>query len=108
MKLGYPSETTFRFPYYYNFATPVEFQLYYAMSEIEKYKKVRRLEVAQTGTQFSREISDSLILKYNWGNLLSAAPLALGFVGACQVVASSPTAAGVKLQRPAGGFKYLL
>ena len=78
------------------------------MSEIEMYEKVRRLEVAQTGNQFSREISDSLILKHNWGNLLSAAPLALGFVGACQVVASSPTAAGVKLQRPAGGFKYLL
>jgi len=76
-------------------------------SEMVKYEEVRRLEVAQSGTQFSQEISDSLILKQNWGNLLSAASLALGFVGACQVVASSPTAAGVKLQRPVGGFRYL-
>jgi len=75
--------------------------------EMVKYEEVRRLEVAQSATQFSQEISDSLILKQNWGNLLSAAPLALGFVGACQVVASSPTAAGVKLQQPAGGFRYL-
>lgn len=78
------------------------------MSEIEKYEEVRRLEVAQSGAQFSQEIADSLILRHNWGNLLSAAPLALSFVGACQVAASSPTAVGVKLQRPAGGFKYLL
>jgi hypothetical protein len=75
--------------------------------EMVKYEEVRILEVAQSGTQFSQEISDSLILKQNWGNLLSAAPLALGFVGACQVVASSPTAAGVRLQQPAGGFRYL-
>jgi hypothetical protein len=75
--------------------------------EMVKYEEVRRLEVSQSATQFSQEISDSLILKQNWGNLLSAAPLALAFVGACQVVASSPTAAGVKLQRPEGGFRYL-
>jgi hypothetical protein len=75
--------------------------------EIAKYEEVRRLEVAQSGTQFSQEISDSLMLKQNWGNLLSAAPLALGFVGACQLAASSPTAAGVRLQQPAGGFRYL-
>ena len=75
--------------------------------EMVKYEEVRRLEVAQSGIQFSQEISDSLIVRQNWGNLLSAAPLALSFVGACQVVASSPTAAGAKLQRPEGGFRYL-
>jgi hypothetical protein len=75
--------------------------------EVVQYEEVRRLEVAQSGTQFSQEISDSLALKQNWGNLLSAGPLALGFVGACQVVASSPAAAGVMLQRPEGGFRYL-
>ncbi|KAH7057119.1 hypothetical protein B0J12DRAFT_774786 [Macrophomina phaseolina] len=76
-------------------------------TDIEKYERLRRLEAARTGAQFSQEISDSLIRSHDWGTLLSAAPLALGFVGSCQVVASSPVASGLKLKKPAGGFTHL-
>lgn len=76
-------------------------------TDVERYEQLRSREAARTGAQFSQEISDSLIRSHDWGTLLSAAPLALGFVGSCQVVASSPTASGLKLKKPAGGFTHL-
>ena len=76
-------------------------------TDIEAYEQLMRREERRTAAQFSQEISDSLIRNHDWGTLLSAAPLALSFVGACQVVASSPTAAGLKLKRPVNGFTHL-
>ncbi|KAE8445514.1 hypothetical protein EG329_013277 [Mollisiaceae sp. DMI_Dod_QoI] len=77
-------------------------------SELEKYQHLRDVEVQHTSAaQFSQEISDSLILQHNWGDLLSAAPLALSFVGACQLAASTPAASGMTLKCPSGGFAYL-
>ncbi|OJD33904.1 ncu06413-like protein [Diplodia corticola] len=76
-------------------------------TDVEKYEQLRNREAARTAAQFSQEISDSLIRNHHWGTLLSAAPLALSFVGACQVVASSPAASGLKLRKPSNGFSHL-
>ncbi|KAF4540101.1 Ncu06413-like protein [Lasiodiplodia theobromae] len=76
-------------------------------TDVEKYEQLRNREATRTAAQFSQEISDSLIRNHHWGTLLSAAPLALSFVGACQVVASSPAASGLKLKKPKNGFTHL-
>ncbi|KAL1630716.1 hypothetical protein SLS54_000587 [Diplodia seriata] len=76
-------------------------------TDVEKYEQLRDREATRTAAQFSQEISDSLIRNHHWGTLLSAAPLALSFVGACQVVASSPAASGLKLRKPHNGFAHL-
>ncbi|KAF8846820.1 hypothetical protein BDZ45DRAFT_755587 [Acephala macrosclerotiorum] len=76
-------------------------------SELEDYQHLKDLEAQHTAAQFSQEISDSLILQHNWGGLLSAAPLALSFVGTCQLVASAPAASGIRLKCPTGGFIHL-
>ncbi|KAL0261469.1 hypothetical protein SLS55_002899 [Diplodia seriata] len=76
-------------------------------TDVEKYEQLRNREATRTAAQFSQEISDSLIRNHHWGTLLSAAPLALSFVGACQVVASSPAASGLKLRKPHNGFTHL-
>ncbi|CZR69597.1 uncharacterized protein PAC_19497 [Phialocephala subalpina] len=76
-------------------------------SRLEDYQHLKDLEAQPTAAQFSQEISDSLIVQYNWGDLLSAAPLALSFVGTCQLVASAPAASGIKLKRPSRGFIHL-
>jgi hypothetical protein len=56
---------------------------------------------------YTTEVEDSLVLAHNWGDLLSAAPLALRFVGECMFVAASPMAASIMMEPPQGGFKYL-
>lgn len=76
-------------------------------SQLEDYQHLKDLEAQPTAAQFSQEISDSLIVQYNWGDLLSAAPLALSFVGTCQLVASAPAASGIKLKRPSRDFIHL-
>lgn len=68
---------------------------------------MKDLKAQAKAAEFSREISDSLILQYNWGDLLSAAPLALKYVGLCQLIASAPAAAGIKLKCPSRGFEHL-
>lgn len=56
---------------------------------------------------YTTEVEDSLVLAHNWGELLSAAPLALRFVGECMFVAASPMAASIMMDPPEGGFQYL-
>ncbi|KZT01678.1 uncharacterized protein LAESUDRAFT_663435 [Laetiporus sulphureus 93-53] len=58
---------------------------------------------------FARDVKNSLLFQYDWGELLSAAPLALYLIGSCYVAATSPLARGVSLSDavPKDGFKYL-
>jgi len=70
------------------------------MSDQELAKELRRVEEANTANSFSQSLSDSLILQQNWGQLLTAAPLALSNLGACQIVAASPAAGSLTLKRP--------
>jgi hypothetical protein len=56
---------------------------------------------------YTRELQDEIFIDRDWGNLLTAAPLALGFVGQCMNVSASPGAQGIRLQKPQNGFQYL-
>ncbi|MCJ1403032.1 hypothetical protein MMC11_006254 [Xylographa trunciseda] len=76
-------------------------------NQLEAYNRARKDEIARSAPAFVQDVSDSLILQQNWGDLLSAAPLSLSLLGACQIAASSPKAASVILEPPQGGFKYL-
>ncbi|KAH0382989.1 hypothetical protein KCU92_g5714, partial [Aureobasidium melanogenum] len=56
---------------------------------------------------YMKELEDNAFKANDWGTMLSAAPLALGFVGECMYASASPIAAGITLQAPQGGFKHL-
>jgi hypothetical protein len=60
-------------------------------------------------TKFVEEIKGATLFQYNWGDLLSAAPTALSFMGSLWVAAANPTAELISLSeaKPEGGFKYL-
>lgn len=76
-------------------------------NQLEAYDRARKAEIARSVPAFVQDVSDSLILQHNWGDLLSAAPLSLSLLGACQIAASTPKAASIILEPPRGGFKYL-
>lgn len=46
---------------------------------------------------FARDVKQSLLFQYDWGELLSAAPLCLSLMGSCYVAATSPDAQGMSL-----------
>lgn len=56
---------------------------------------------------YSIELQEQMLVAQDWGTLLTAAPLALGFVGQCMNVAAAPEAQGIKLRRPQNGFRFL-
>ena len=58
---------------------------------------------------FARDVKNSLLFQYDWGELLSAAPLALSLMGSCYVAAASPLACSISLKdaEPKGGFQYI-
>jgi hypothetical protein len=58
---------------------------------------------------FAKDVKNSLLFQYDWGQLLSAAPLALSLIGSCYVAATAPKAQGISLQdaAPSGGFKFI-
>jgi hypothetical protein len=73
----------------------------------EEIEVVRKRELEKTVSAFVEDVADAEIMKKDWGELLSVAPLSLSLLGACRLVASSPQAESVTLAPPEGGFKYL-
>ncbi|KAL7909519.1 hypothetical protein GGI35DRAFT_479785 [Trichoderma velutinum] len=59
--------------------------------------------------KFIDELKASTLFQFDWGELLSAAPTALYFMGSCWLAAANPTAEMISLAEvvPNGGFKYL-
>lgn len=56
---------------------------------------------------YMKEVEDEALKANDWGAMLSAAPLALGFVGECMYISASPVAAGIMLPSPQGGYRHL-
>ena len=82
------------------------------LAEVSSLKK-KTLADEYGGLQTNQFISDlkaSALFKFNWGELLSAAPTALTLMGSCWVAASSPVADRIVMTKsvPVGGFKYIV
>jgi hypothetical protein len=58
---------------------------------------------------FARDVKNSMLFQNDWGDLLSAAPVALSLMGSCFVAATAPRAQGISLKdaMPKNGFKYI-
>lgn len=54
----------------------------------------------------SKNLRNSLLIQYNWSELLQFAPTAINGIGAC-FVASASEKAGVRFTTPDRGFRYL-
>jgi hypothetical protein len=87
-----------------------------ALTAAEASKQLADLEEkrrAQAGDQaaltFAKDVKQSLMFQYDWGELLSAAPLCISLMGSCYVAATSPKATGMSLKEcePQGGFKKI-
>ncbi|CAI7565821.1 unnamed protein product [Penicillium glandicola] len=83
-------------------------------SELQALQKRNDDRLAQQGsgsaaTAFAKDVKQSLLFQYDWGELLSAAPMCLSLMGACYVASSSPKAVGMTLEdcKPTGGFKHI-
>lgn len=66
---------------------------------------VQRQATSQTATAvdydaYTIEVQDNLVLAHDWGDLLSAAPLDLRFVGECMFVSAWPMAASIMMSPP--------
>lgn len=72
--------------------------------EVTKY---HQLAIDQTIPEFHEALKHSLLLKENLPDLLSCAPLALGLLGTCRLLACSDAACSIRLEQPVGGWKYL-
>lgn len=59
--------------------------------------------------KFIDELKAATLFQFDWGELLSAAPTALCFMGSCWLAAANPTAEMISLADvvPDGGFKYM-
>ncbi|PKK46846.1 hypothetical protein CI102_7873, partial [Trichoderma harzianum] len=59
--------------------------------------------------KFIDELKAATLFQFDWGELLSAAPTALYFMGSCWLAAANPTAEMISLADvvPEGGFKYM-
>jgi hypothetical protein len=88
-----------------------------SLTSIEQRAEIARCEEARWKAQdngqvqiaFAKDVKNSLISCYDWGQQLSAAPLALSLIGSCYVAATAPKAQGISLQdvAPSGGFKVI-
>lgn len=73
----------------------------------------KRVITEQYGGKLSNKFIDELkgatLFQFDWGELLSAAPTALSFMGSCWLAAANPTAEMISLADvvPEGGFKYM-
>lgn len=83
-------------------------------SELQALQKRNDDRLAKQGngnaaTAFAKDVKQSLLFQYDWGELLSAAPMCLSLMGACYVASTSPKAAGMSLEecKPTGGFKFI-
>lgn len=57
---------------------------------------------------FMKDVKNSLLFKYDWARMLSAAPLSMSLMGACYLAAgSSKFTISLKEAAPVGGFRYL-
>lgn len=85
-----------------------------ASEELQALQKRNDDRLVQQGggnaaTAFAKDVKQSLLFQYDWGELLSAAPICLSLMGACYVASSSPKANGMSLEecRPPQGFEFI-
>ncbi|KAH0524984.1 hypothetical protein TsFJ059_007416 [Trichoderma semiorbis] len=86
------------------------------MAEAEAVQSIaaaeQRVVTEEYGGKLSNKFIDELkaatLFQFDWGELLSAAPTALYFMGSCWLAAANPTAEMISLADvvPEGGFKY--
>lgn len=81
------------------------------LTQIKQREEQRLVEQGNGKAQvaFARDVKNSLLFQYDWGDLLSAAPLALSLMGSCYVAATSPLAHTISLEdaMPKDGFKHI-
>jgi hypothetical protein len=70
-----------------------------ALAEIENanQRRLKKEYSGKAGTKFVTEVRESMLYRYNWADLLSAAPTALSLLGACFLVSSSQEASAISL-----------
>lgn len=56
---------------------------------------------------FAKDVKNSLLFKYDWSELLSAAPLCISLMGSCYVAATTEKAYSIELSKPQNGFQYI-
>lgn len=85
-----------------------------ASEELQALQKRNDDRLVQQGggnaaTAFAKDVKQSLLFQYDWGELLSAAPICLSLMNACYVASSSPKANGMSLEecRPPQGFEFI-
>ena len=71
--------------------------------------RLRKQGGGNAALAFAKDVKQSLLFKYDWSELLSAAPMCLALMGSCFVAATSPKATGMSLKEcePRGGFKKI-
>lgn len=72
-------------------------------------QRLAKQGAGNAGVAFAKDVKQSLLFQYDWGELLSAAPMCLSLMGACYVAATSPKATGMTLEdcKPAQGFEFI-
>lgn len=85
-----------------------------ASKELQELQKRNdaRLESQGAGNAavaFAKDVKQSLLFRYDWSELLFAAPLCLSLMGSCYVAATSDKARGMSLKEcePKTGFKKI-
>ncbi|KAF8587134.1 hypothetical protein K439DRAFT_860309 [Ramaria rubella] len=80
-----------------------------ADAERRDVERLKQQGNGKTQIAFARDVKNSLLFQYDWGALLSAAPLAISLMGACYVAATSPLAQSISLKdaEPKDGFKFI-
>lgn len=70
-----------------------------AAADLATLQKMNNDRIMKQGGNiaFARDVKQSLLFQYDWGELLSAAPLCLSLMGSCYVAATSPDAQGMSL-----------
>lgn len=71
--------------------------------------RLKRQGNGNAAVAFAKDVKQSLLFEYDWGDLLSAAPLCISLMGSCYVAATSERARGLSLKdcEPKGGFKKI-
>lgn len=57
----------------------------------------RENEVSKAAMKFAKDVKNSLLFQYNWGAMLSSAPLCVSLMGSCYAAAACPRAQGMSL-----------